>query len=484
MDNNEKKVYSGIFWAFAERFSSQLVSIVVAIVLARFLAPEYFGTVAIVTVIIAICNVFVTGGFGNALIQKKDVDALDYSTILIFSFMFSLFIYLLAYISAKPIADFYKMPELIPVIQLMALRLPVAGINSVQHAYVSRKMMFKLLFFVTSIGVIISGAVGIVMAVLGYGIYALVGQFLLSMVLDTILLGIVLKKTIKLRFSFERLKILFPFGFSVMLSELAGSLGDNIRTIVVGKGFSASQLAFYGKANQFACVVVSNVNTALGKVLFPALAKEQEHVEEVALLSKRILQTSLYLLTPLLVILTFCADPIVKILYNSQWYEMIPYIQVLALSYAFVPIHTTSLQRIKANAMGKEYLMIQVVKIAIGLGLMFASVIMYDDAIYVAYSYLLSCFFNTLIHFIANKYYFEQTIASQLKDMSQILYINLFLAITLFLAHPLDEWPWVSLIIKGLLGLIIYLLLSNFMKIPIYSQLKSFTLRKLNIQTK
>ena len=484
MNSNERGVYSGIVWAFAERFSSQLVSIIVAIVLARFLAPEYFGAVAIVTVIIAICNVFVTGGFGNALIQKKDVDELDYSTILIFSFAFSLFIYLLAFFSAKPIADFYKMPELVPVIQLMALRLPVAGINSVQHAYVSREMKFKLLFFVTSIGVVISGAVGILMAIFGYGIYSLVGQFLLSMILDTIILAVVLKKKVKLHFSFERLKKLFPFGFSVMLSELAGSLGDNIRTIVVGKGFSPAQLAFYGKANQFACVVVSNVNTALGKVLFPALAKEQEHEEEVAMLSKRILQTSLYLLTPLLVLLTFCADPIVKVLYNDQWYEMIPYIQVLALSYAFVPIHTTSLQRIKANGMGKEYLMIQVLKITIGLGLMFASVVLYDDAIYVAYSYLISCFINTIIHFVANKNYFGQSIFSQLKDISKIININILMAIALFLAFPLDKWPWVSLIVKSFLGISIYAILSNHIKYPIYCQLRNIALKKLKITKK
>lgn len=479
MNSNDKAVYNGIAWAFAERFASQFVSIIVAIVLARFLAPEYFGVVSIVTVIIAICNVFVTGGFGNALIQKKDADALDFSTILIFSFIFSLFIYFLAYISAKPIADFYKMPELDPVIKLMALRLPVASINSVQQAYVSREMKFKLLFFVTVIGVVVSGAVGIIMAMIGYGVYALVGQFLLSMVMDTVLLSIALKKKVSLRFSYERLKKLFPFGFSVMLSELAGSLSDNVRTIVVGKGFSAAQLAFYAKANQFACVIVSNVNTAMGKVLFPALAKEQNQQEEVASMSKKILQTSLYVLTPLLILLTFCADSIVKILYNKDWYEMIPYIQVLALSYILVPIQTTSLQRIKANGLGKYYLIIQVIKISIGLALMFAAVAMYDDAIYVAYSYLLTSVINTGVHFIANKKLFQQTIMSQLIDVSKIGLLNILLVAGLLFATPLDIYPYLALGVKGLIAILLYILFSEKLHIPVYPQIKTIFLSRI-----
>lgn len=479
MNNNDKAVYNGIAWAFAERFASQLVSIVVAIVLARFLAPEYFGVVSIVTVIIAICNVFVTGGFGNALIQKKNVDSLDFSTILIFSFVFSLFIYFLAYLSSKPIADFYKMPELEPVIQLMALRLPVASINSVQQAYVSREMKFKLLFFVTLIGVIISGAVGIIMAIMDYGVYALVGQFLLSMVMDTVLLAVALKQTLPLRFSFNRLKKLFPFGFSVMLSELAGSLGDNVRTIVVGKGFSASQLAFYAKANQFACVIVSNVNSAMGKVLFPALAKEQDQQEEAANMSKRILQTSLYVLTPLLILLAFCADSIVKILYTKDWYEMIPYIQVLALSYILVPIQTTSLQRIKANGLGKVYLTIQITKISIGLTLMFVAVAMFDDAIYVAYSFLLTSVINTGVHLYANKKLFLQTIMSQLSDVTLIGFLNILLVVGLLFAKPLDTYPYLALGVKGFVGIIFYVLLSEKLNIPVYPQIKKVFLSRI-----
>lgn len=477
MKSNEKQVYSGIVWAFAERFASQFVSIVVAIVLARILAPELFGVISIVTVIIAICNVFVTGGFGNALVQKKDADELDFSTIVIFSFFFSLFIYALAYLSAKPIADFYDMPELVPVIRLMALRLPVASINSVQQAYVSREMKFKLLFFVTVFGAFISGIIGIIMALMGFGVYALVGQFLISMVSDTIVLSLVLKKRIKLRFSLVRLKQLFPFGLSVMLSELAGTLSDNVRTIVVGKGFSASQLAFYAKGNQFPSVIVANVNTAMGKVLFPALAKEQDREEESAQLSKRILQTSLYVLTPLLLLLTFCADPLIKILYNEQWYDMIPYIQVLALSYILVPIHTTSLQRIKANGLGKEYLIVQIIKISIGLILMFASVILFDDAIYVAYSYFIAVFVSTLIHLFVNKHLFKQTYTSQWKDISIILGVNIVVALLLLLMSPLDKWPFLSFFVKGIMGVLSYVLLSKMMNVPIYSQLKSVIIK-------
>lgn len=480
MKSNEKQVYSGIVWAFAERFASQFVSIVVAIVLARILAPELFGVISIVTVIIAICNVFVTGGFGNALVQKKNADELDFSTILIFSFIFSLFVYALAYYSAKPIADFYDMPELVIVIRLMALRLPIASINSVQQAYVSREMKFKMMFFVTVFGAFVSGVIGIIMALMGFGVYALVGQFLISMLSDTIVLSLVLKINIRFKFSYIRLKQLFPFGLSVMLSELAGTLSDNVRTIVVGKGFSASQLAFYAKGNQFPSVIVANVNTAMGKVLFPALAKEQDSENELSQLSKRILQTSLYILTPLLLLLTFCADPLVKILYNNQWYDMIPYIQVLSLSYILVPIHTTSLQRIKANGLGKAYLIIQIIKISIGLLLMFASVYLFDDAIYVAYSYLAAVFINTIIHYIVNKKLFNQSYKSQWEDIYKIANINAIMAIVLLFMSSLDAYPLLSFCAKTTVGFALYVLLSKCMNVPIYPQLKSLIIKSIN----
>lgn len=463
-------------WAFAERFASQAVSIVVAIVLARFLAPELFGVVSIVTVLIAICDCFVIAGLGNALIQKKDADELDYSSILIFSFVLSIFIYLLAYISAEPIADFYQMPELDPVIKLMAIRLPVASINSVQHAYVSRKMKFKLLFYVTFVGVVISGIVGVLMAVLGYGVYALVGQFLLNMIIDTVLLFVVLKKTVRLRFSYERLKTLLPFGLSVMLSELASTFGSNVRTMVIGKGFPAAQLAFYAKGNQFSTVLVSNVNSSLGKVLFPALVKQQDQVEEAEKLSTRIMQTSLFLLTPLLILIYVCADPLVRILYNDQWLGMIPYVQVLALSFILIPIQTTSLQRIMAAGKGKEYLIIQITKISIGLVLMFGAVIFFDDAIFVAYSSLLSSIINTVIHFGANKLLFQQSITSQFGDISKIGLINIILVAALLLINPADKLPYLSLPVKIVACFAIYVALCECLKSPVYPQIKRLTI--------
>ena len=462
-------------WAFAERTASQAVSIVVAIVLARFLAPELFGVISIVTVLIAICDVFVIAGLGNALVQKKDADELDFSSILIFSFALSLFIYLIAYLSAKPIADFYEMPELNPVIKIMALRLPVASINSVQHAYVSRGMKFKLLFYVTLVGVFVSGVIGVFMAIWGYGVYSLVAQFMLNMIIDTILLLIVLKKTIRLKFSYSRLKKLLPFGLSIMLSELASTFGSNVRTMVIGKGFPAAQLAFYAKGNQFSTVLVSNVNSSLGRVLFPALVKQQDF-DEAAQLSTRILQTSLFLLTPLLILIYVCADPLVKILYNAQWLGMIPYVQVLALSFILIPIQTTSLQRIMAAGKGRIYLIIQISKISIGLLLMFGAVIWFDDAIFVAYSTLLSSVVNTIIHFCANKRLFDQTISSQLNEVSRIAIINTLLVCLLLLLTPIDSMPILSLSVKLILGLVLYIVLCECLNSPVYPQLKRLSI--------
>lgn len=467
---SNKTLYSGIFWAFGERFASQAISIIVSIVLARFLLPSQFGAIAIVTVIIAILNVFVTGGFGNALIQKIDADQLDYSTALVFSFIFSCLLFTLAYLSAKPIADFYEMPELVPVVRLMAIRLPVASINSIQQAYVAREMRFKLLFFVTLIGVVLSGAIGIIMAMTGFGIYALVAQYLLSMVSDTILIAIITKKTVPLKFSWERFKVLFPFGFSVMLSELVGSLVDNIRTIFIGKRYSAEQLAFYSKGHQFACVIVANVNTALGKVLFPALSKEQEDDSVVDNITDTVLQLSLFILVPLLILLTFCAPSLVDILYNDNWDSMVPYIQVLALSYILVPIQTTSLQRIKAMGYGRAYLVIQVIKISIVLSLIFYVLYTYDSAIYVAYSYLVASFISTGVHLIANKQLFNTGYRLQIRRLWKIFFASGITAVALFLFNLIKLPSLLNLFLNGVICCVFYLGTAYLIKLPVLGQ--------------
>ena len=259
---------TNLSWKFAERISSQLVSFVVSIVLARILAPSDYGAIAMVMIFVTLANVFVEGGFSSALIQKKDADKLDFSTVFYFSVVFSIILYAVLYISAPHISRFYgKDYEILtPVLRVIGLQVIVFGVNSVQQAYVSRKMMFKKFFWSTLVGTIVSAAVGLIMAYSGYGIWALVGQQLTSAITNTLVLYLVTRKLPGLMFSFQRLKELFGYGAKILGASLLVSLFLDLRSLIIGKIYSAKDLAFFDRGRQFPNLIVTNINSSVGAV--------------------------------------------------------------------------------------------------------------------------------------------------------------------------------------------------------------------------
>ena len=212
MRTTNNTITSNLIWRLLERFGAQAVTLIVSIVLARVLDPEIYGTIALITVITSILQVFVDGGFSSALIQKKDADDIDFSTVFYFNIVICIVIYVCLFFLAPLISRFYAMDDLTPVIRVLGLILIISGVKSVQISYVSRHLQFKKFFFATLGGTIIAAAVGIWMAYSGYGVWALVAQNLVNQTIDTIILWITVKWKPKLVFSFQRLKKLFGFG--------------------------------------------------------------------------------------------------------------------------------------------------------------------------------------------------------------------------------------------------------------------------------
>ena len=233
------KTLSGVMWKFGERISAQLVSTLVSIILARILMPEDYGVVALVTIFITICNVFVTSGFGTALVQKKDADDLDFTSVFYFGLFFSILLYVGIFFAAPLIARFYENEILTPVVRVMGLRIIIASINSVQHAYIGRKMQFRKFFIATLFGTIASGVVGVWLAYNGYGVWAIVAQYLTNVCIDTIVLAFVIKWIPKLRISFKRLKSLFSFGWKLLVSALIDTGYNELRSLIIGKKYDA-----------------------------------------------------------------------------------------------------------------------------------------------------------------------------------------------------------------------------------------------------
>ncbi|WP_394860915.1 lipopolysaccharide biosynthesis protein [Mediterraneibacter gnavus] len=348
MNKEKKDVLSGVFWKFSERMAAQIVSLIVSVILARLLSPSEYGAISLVTVFITIANVFVTSGFGAALIQKKEADNVDFSTVFYFSLVFSTILYGILFVFAEPIANFYNMPILKPVLRVLSLSIIIMGINSVQQAYVSRKMIFKKFFYATSIGTIISAIVGISMAYLGFGVWALVAQTLTNNIIGTIVLQVTIDWRPMCVCSFRRLKSLFKYGWKLLVQSLILQIYSSLRSLIIGKVYTAADLAFYTKGNQFPDLISTNIDTAINSALFPAMSKEQDSIDRVKAMARKTTQVTSYIMNPILIGFMAVAEQFISLLLTDKWLPAVPYLRICCIILLFRAPQTSILQAIKA----------------------------------------------------------------------------------------------------------------------------------------
>lgn len=356
--SEKNQVIQGAFWKFAERIAAQLVSLMVSIILARLLSPSEYGIISLVMVFITIANVFVSSGFGQALIQKKDADSLDFSSVFYFSLGFTFLLYIIFFILAPYIARFYDMPILSPVLRVLAISIPIMGINSVQQAYVARKMQFKLFFYATFVGTVISAVVGIWLAYKGYGVWALVAQTLTNNIIDTIVLQISIKWKITREFSLNRVKKLLDYGWKLLLQSLVLQFYASLRSLLIGKFYTTEDLSFYTKGNQFPELISSNIDTGINTALFPVMSKAQDSIDRVKSMARKTTDFSSYVMSPILLGFFAVAEPFISLLLTDKWLPAVPYLRICCIILLFRAPQTAILQAIKAVGRSDEVLKI------------------------------------------------------------------------------------------------------------------------------
>ena len=357
-------VVGGLFWTFGERITAQLVTTIVTIILARILDPVHYGMISIVTVFITFCNIFVSGGFGSAVVQKKDATELDFNTAFMISFSVSIILYIIVFISAPYISVFYQMNELTLVIRVMGLRLIIASLNTIQHAYIQRQMKFKKFFFATLFGTIISAVVGITLAYLGLGVWALVAQYLTNTTIDTIVLLFVSEWKPKFEFKLQNAKKLFSFGWKVLGTELIYTLEGDIRSLIVGKVFGSADLAYYDQGKKYPSLFVTNISASINKVMLPAYSKEQDNLKLLKELLRKSIRIGVFLLAPLLIGFAIVSKNFILLLLTEKWLPAVPYIQIFCIVYLTRPLETACHQALLA--IGESGL---VMKIMLGINL-------------------------------------------------------------------------------------------------------------------
>ena len=447
-------VITSLVWKFLERIGTQGVQFVVAIILARLLSPADFGLIALVTVFITVANVFVHSGLNTALIQKKDADDVDFSTVFFSSLAIALIIYGALFLGAPLLADFFNDQKiLIPVARVLGLILFLGAINSAQEAYIARNMMFKKLFY-RSIGAIIpSGFLGIVLAYLDFGIWALVGQQLMNSILVCVIMWFTVKWRPRLVFSFARFKVLFSFGWKLLCSALIDTLYRNVFDLVIGKLFSPASLGYYNRGDQFPKVIILNINTSIQSVLLPSLSSVQDDKSRLKSLARRSIKTSSFLILPMMAGLAAVASPFTMVVLGEKWLPAVPFIQICCFSYAFWPIHTTNLVAINAVGRSDVFLKLEILKKGVALVALVLVIWMFRTPVGIAMSAAITAPLGSFINAYPNKKLLDYGFVEQMKDflpsfiLSLVMGIGVYWLLNVFDVNPILQI--VSLVIVG-----------------------------------
>lgn len=474
---NSKSTITNLLWRFAERCGAQAVSFLVSIVLARLLAPEDYGTIALVTVFTTILQVFVDSGLGTALIQKKDADDLDFSSVFYFNLAACLVLYAGIFAAAPAIAAFYDDAALTPVVRALSLTVVVSGVRNIQQSYVSRHLLFKRFFFSTIGSTLASAVVGIAMAYAGFGVWALVGQSLSNVVTGTIILWATVPWRPRRMFSWQRLKGLLSFGWKLLVSSLLDTGYNNLRSLIIGKLYSSADLAYYNQGDKLPNLVITNINTSIDSVLLPTMANEQDDPARVRSMTRRAIKTSTYVMAPLMMGLAACAEPLVRLMLTEKWLPCVPYLRIFCITYMFWPIHTANLNAIKALGRSDLFLKLEIVKKAVGLVLLLCT--MRHGVMAMAYSLLLSSVLSQIINAWPNRKLLRYHYLNQLADILPALLLAYTMGLVVYCVQYLGWGDLPTLCVQIPAGAAMYSLLSVTFRLEEWNYLKNTVLHSV-----
>lgn len=465
----KSSVLSNFLWRFAERCGAQGVSFIVSLVLARLLTPNDYGIVALMSVFISILGVFIDSGFSAALIQKKDADDLDFSSIFYFNLFSCSLLYLILFLAAPLISAFYRRPEMTAMVRVLGITFLISGVKSVQTAYVSKNMMFKRFFFSTLGGTIGAAFVGIGMAMMGFGAWAIIAQSLFNNAVDTLILWLTVRWRPKKQFSFARLKQLFSFGWKLLASGLLDTVYNNLRTLIIGKVYTSEDLAFYNKGQHLPDLIITNVNSSIDSVLLPTLSAAQDDPEAVKSMTRRSMQTSTYIMAPFMMGMAACAVPLIRLLYTEKWLSCVPYLVIFCVTSMFYPVHTANLNAIKALGRSDLFLKLEIIKKIVGLITIVITAPI--SVMAMGYSLLVTCVLSQIINSWPNKKLLNYSYLEQLKDILPGILLAAFMCLCVYPVQWLGLPDYLTLLIQVPLGAVIFVAGSALLKLEAFTYL-------------
>lgn len=449
------KIFSNLFWRFLERCGAQGVTLIVSVVLARIIAPTVYGTISLITVFTAILQVFVDSGLGNALIQKKDADDIDFSSVFYFNMVLCSCLYALMFLAAPLIASFYSNNDLVNLIRVMSFILIISGFKNIQQAYVSRHMLFKKFFYATLGGTIGSAVIGIWMAYHGYGVWALVAQNLFNQSIDTLILWITVKWRPKLCFSWNNFKSLYSYAWKLLFSNLIDTFYQKVRQLLIGKYYSAADLAYYNQGQQIPYAVINNINTSIDSVLLPAISSEQENINRVKSMTRRAIKIGTYIITPTMMGIAIIAEPLVRLVLTEKWLPCVFFLRVSCITFMFRPVNTSNLSAIKALGRSDIVLKLEIIKKVLGFVILFGTI--WFGVEIIALGLLLSSIITQIVNAWPNNKLLNYRYFEQLKDIIPNIFLSIAMGVIVYCISLIELNDFITLILQFFIGISIYI---------------------------
>lgn len=447
-----------MIWTFMERIGTKVVQFALQLLLARLLVPEDYGLCALLLAFINIATVFVNSGLNTALIQKKEADSLDFSSVLYLSLSISVIIYVILFFSSPLIADFFNDNRLSLLMRVLAVTLIIGAFNSVQLSVLTRNMQFRKLFIANLLGMIVSAIISIVMAMNGFGVWSIVIQYLINRLVVTLALFALVRWMPKLEFSWIRIKSLFSFGWKCMTTTFLSTIVTDIYTAVVGKFYPKSQLGVYDTGNKIPATISETFSSSLGNVLFPAFSKLQNDIPQLRAIVAKSNKISSFLIAPIMFAIIASAHPIISILLTDKWIGAVPFLQMACLLYALYPLHIANISAISAIGRSDVTLRCEIQKKIVDLSFL---ALMVNFSIYwVALGRVLTSFVSLWINMRPNKKFLQYDVWQQIVDIIPTFIIAVVMCASMFLVDLFELSIVIELTTKILIGLIVYLLLS------------------------
>lgn len=463
---DHRVVISNTIWKFFERIAAQLVSLVVSVILARILLPTDYGIVSMVIIFITIANVLVSSGIPSSLVQKKDSDNKDFSSVFFFNLVFSVLVYFVLFFTAPYIAQFFNMPQLQIVLRVLGLQVIFTAFKSVIHSFVSKYFLFRKYFWVTFIGTALSGVVGIIMALCGCGVWALIAQYLTNSLTDTILLWFTVKWRPEWYFSFQRVKKLISFGWKLLFESISSTIVGEIRNLIIGKVYSSADLAFYNKGQQFPKLIVTNVSSSINSVLFPAVATIQDDQQRVVALLRKSIRLISYVAFPLLTGLAIVAPQFISLLLTDKWLECVPFLRIscftFALQLGMVPRH----QALNGTGRSDVFMIEHMISRVIGLVLLF--LVYKKSVLAIALTSIVTGLILTVTVFYTSWKYNNYKLKDQIKDVLPSMVGCLLFAVPVFFMGKIQIHASLLLGLQIITGILLYWTYSIVFKVPEY----------------